>query len=118
MIENILKAASWLVAIGLGIVTIVPANERPVTGIQHDLEHFSAFGLAGLFVRACLFPTFARFVFWRRHFRTGFGIEPNPFVSPPRQARGFCRRCGGSLPRNYSCACLPRIYEKSGTRNG
>jgi GNAT superfamily N-acetyltransferase len=48
MIENILKAASWLVAIGLVIVTIVPANERPVTGIQHDLEHFSAFGLAGL----------------------------------------------------------------------
>jgi len=48
MIENILKAASWLVIVGLVIVTIVPANERPSTGLQHDLEHFSAFGLAGL----------------------------------------------------------------------
>ena len=48
MIEKILKAASWLVLVGLVIVTIVPANERPVSGLQHDLEHFSAFSLAGL----------------------------------------------------------------------
>jgi VanZ family protein len=48
MIENILKAANWLIIVGLVIVTIVPANERPITGLQHDLEHFSAFALAGL----------------------------------------------------------------------
>jgi VanZ family protein len=48
MMEKVLKAASWLAIVGLVIVTIVPANERPVSGLQHDLEHFSAFGLAGL----------------------------------------------------------------------
>jgi VanZ family protein len=48
MIEKILKAASWLIIVGLVIVTIIPADERPVSGLQHDLEHFSAFSLAGL----------------------------------------------------------------------
>jgi VanZ family protein len=48
MIEKTLKAASWLILLGLVIVTIVPADERPVSGLKHDWEHFIAFGLAGL----------------------------------------------------------------------
>lgn len=48
MLEKFLRAASWLIIAGLLIVTIVPANVRPVTGLQHDLEHFAAFCLAGL----------------------------------------------------------------------
>jgi VanZ family protein len=47
MMEKTLKAASWLIILGLVIVTIIPADERPVSGLQHDLEHFVAFGLAG-----------------------------------------------------------------------
>jgi VanZ family protein len=45
---KILKVVSWLIALGLAIVTIVPAGERPVTGLAHDFEHSLAFGLAGL----------------------------------------------------------------------
>jgi VanZ family protein len=48
MLETTLKAASWLVLLGLVIVTIVPADARPVSGLRHDLEHFIAFGLAGV----------------------------------------------------------------------
>jgi VanZ family protein len=48
MMEKTLKAISWLIILGLVIVTIVPADERPVTGLEHDLEHFVAFALAGL----------------------------------------------------------------------
>jgi hypothetical protein len=48
MIERILKVTSWLIVAALVIITIVPANERPITGLQHDLEHFSAFWVAGL----------------------------------------------------------------------
>jgi VanZ family protein len=48
MIEKILKAASWLIILGLVIVTVVPADERPVSGLEHDWEHLFAFGLAGL----------------------------------------------------------------------
>ncbi len=48
MIEKTLKPASWLIILGLVIVTIVPADERPVTALEHDWEHFAAFGLAGL----------------------------------------------------------------------
>jgi VanZ family protein len=48
MLVKILRAASWLIILGLVIATVVPANERPVTGLQHDFEHFLAFGIAGL----------------------------------------------------------------------
>ena len=42
----------------LVLFTVVPAAERPVTGIQHDLEHFGAFFLPGfLFAFAFNFKT-------------------------------------------------------------
>ena len=47
MFVKILRAANWFIILGLVIVTVVPADARPVTGIQHDFEHFLAFGLAG-----------------------------------------------------------------------
>jgi hypothetical protein len=48
MVANCLKAVSWIFIGALVITTIVPANERPVTGLQHDFEHFCAFAAAGL----------------------------------------------------------------------
>lgn len=48
MIEKTIKAASWLIILSLAILTVVPADERPVSGLGHDWEHFIAFGLAGL----------------------------------------------------------------------
>jgi VanZ family protein len=50
LIVKMLKITAWLVVLGLIIVSVVPAAERPVTGLQHDLEHFLAFGFAGLIV--------------------------------------------------------------------
>src|SRR3569832_1097276 len=47
MSERILRVMSWLIIFGLVVLTVVPAKERPVTFLQHDLEHFLAFGLAG-----------------------------------------------------------------------
>ena len=41
-----LSAIGW--ALTLVILTIVPAAERPVTGLQHDVEHFGAFLVLGL----------------------------------------------------------------------
>jgi hypothetical protein len=31
----------------LVVVTVLPASERPVTGVEHDYEHFLAFGFVG-----------------------------------------------------------------------
>ncbi len=59
MFVKILKAASWLIILGLLIVTVVPAAERPVTDLYHDFEHFLAFGLAG--------ATFGLAYAWRLH---------------------------------------------------
>jgi VanZ family protein len=44
---NYLRAFAWLLVIGLVVVTVVPAAERPVTGIEHGREHFLAFGFVG-----------------------------------------------------------------------
>jgi hypothetical protein len=48
MLPKLLKPVSWLAIFGLVIVTLVPADERPVTGLRHALEHFLAFGLTGM----------------------------------------------------------------------
>jgi VanZ family protein len=48
MLQKMLKAASWFIIFSLVIVTIVPSDERPVTGLHHVIEHFLAFALAGL----------------------------------------------------------------------
>jgi VanZ family protein len=46
--ETILKVTSWLMILGLVIATVVPADDRPMTGLQPHFEHLLAFGLAGL----------------------------------------------------------------------
>jgi VanZ family protein len=42
-----LRVFAWLLVIGLVVITVVPASERPVTGVQHGYEHFLAFGFVG-----------------------------------------------------------------------
>lgn len=44
---KILRVLAIALIAALVVFTIVPANDRPVTGIQHDLEHFGAFLLPG-----------------------------------------------------------------------
>jgi hypothetical protein len=50
-----LRVLAWILIAGLVILTIVPASERPVTGVEHNYEHFLAFGLTGL-VYALAYP--------------------------------------------------------------
>jgi VanZ family protein len=47
MMEKLFKAASWVSMLGLVVLTVIPADERPVSGLQHNWEHFIAFGPAG-----------------------------------------------------------------------
>ena len=49
---KIVQGAAVLIAALLLVVTIVPAAERPLTGLQHDFEHFAAFALAGILFAA------------------------------------------------------------------
>lgn len=42
-----LRIFAWLLVLGLVVTTMVPASERPVTGIQRGYEHFLAFGFVG-----------------------------------------------------------------------
>ena len=45
----IAKNIAWVLIVGLTLITVVPASARPLTGLQHDLEHFIAFAAAGFF---------------------------------------------------------------------
>ena len=47
MFVKILSAASWLMILGLVVVTILPADQRPTIDLRHDVAHFLAFSLAG-----------------------------------------------------------------------
>ena len=46
---KLFQVIAILIGAALMIFTIVPAAERPMTGLQHDLEHFVAFALFGMF---------------------------------------------------------------------
>jgi len=48
MVANFLKVISWFLIGGLILITFIPASGRPITGLQHHLEHFAAFALTGL----------------------------------------------------------------------
>jgi VanZ family protein len=50
MTEKLFKLVAWLSLLILIALTVVPADERPVSGLQHELEHFVAFGSAGFFL--------------------------------------------------------------------
>ena len=50
-----LRAFAWLLVIGLVVATVVPASERPVTGVAHGYEHFLSFGFVG-FIFALAYP--------------------------------------------------------------
>ena len=47
---KLLQAIAILIGLILLVLTVVPAAERPVTGLQHDVEHFAAFALCGMLV--------------------------------------------------------------------
>ena len=49
---KLLQGIAILIGAVLLILTIVPAAERPVTGLQHDVEHFVAFALSGMLFAA------------------------------------------------------------------
>ena len=36
--------------LGLTVLSVIPADERPVSGLQHVWEHFIAFGPAGFLI--------------------------------------------------------------------
>jgi VanZ family protein len=47
-LRNFLRACAISLGAAVLIFTVVPAAERPYTGMQHDLEHISAFLLLGV----------------------------------------------------------------------
>jgi VanZ family protein len=85
MFVKILRAASWVIILGIIVATVVPADARPVTGVQHELEHFLAFSLAG--------TTFGLAYAWRLHLNLlsavvfALALELSQIPLPTRHAR-------------------------------
>lgn len=45
---KIFRAPAWLLSLLLFVLTVVPATERPQTGVDHNVEHFLPFALLGV----------------------------------------------------------------------
>jgi VanZ family protein len=41
------RIMAWLLALAILVLSVVPANWRPATGIPHDVEHFGIFVTTG-----------------------------------------------------------------------
>jgi len=46
--QIISRASAWAVLISIAVLSLVPAQYRPVTGLPHFLEHLSIFLAAGV----------------------------------------------------------------------
>jgi VanZ family protein len=43
-----IRVLAWSLVAVVAVLTVVPASNRPETGVQHNHEHLLAFGLLGL----------------------------------------------------------------------
>jgi VanZ family protein len=50
-----LRILAWILVLGIVVASVVPASDRPQTGVEHNYEHLLVFGLAG-FVFALAHP--------------------------------------------------------------
>ena len=48
MTIKIARATAWLLVFAAVFLTLAPRSFRPITGVEHHLEHFLAFTLLGL----------------------------------------------------------------------
>jgi hypothetical protein len=84
-IRGIARALAWFGIAAIVVLSVVPADERPVTGIGQVLEHLTAFGLvAGMFAIGYRF-TFTRLLLMALLFCGGIELLQVPL--PTRHAR-------------------------------
>jgi VanZ family protein len=101
-----LKAVNWLAIISIVVLTIIPADGRPVTGLQSSQEHLLAFGFTGL-TFGFAYPTHPRANLLSAVGFT-FLLELGQIPLPTRHARledfivDACAACLGIL---MACAC-------------
>ena len=79
------RTVAWLAILAVVLLSIVPAAERPVTGLGHTFEHFVAFGIVAL-----LFAFVYRLRFWQLLLLALLfcgGIELLQIPMPARHAR-------------------------------
>ena len=80
-----LQWSAMAAAAGLIICTVVPADERPYTGVQHGVEHFLAFFVFGGMLGAAFQVAAARLCFMAAAFTLALECVQIPL--PTRHAR-------------------------------
>jgi VanZ family protein len=48
LVINAFRIASWLLAIAIVVLSVVPPSLRPESDVPHDLEHFAIFVASGI----------------------------------------------------------------------
>jgi len=83
--QIISRASAWTLLMTIAVLSLVPAQYRPVTSLPHWVEHFSIFLIAGLalgvsYPQRCLFKFAAVFAFTA-------AVELGQLLIPGRHAR-------------------------------
>jgi VanZ family protein len=83
-VQRIFRVAGWVLALAIIVLSIVPAQDRPVTPLPHDFEHLGIFVLTGVAFGIgygrYFFPVIASIAF-------AAGVELIQLYIPDRHAR-------------------------------
>jgi hypothetical protein len=90
------RTLAWIGILAIIVLSVVPANDRPVSGVGQGLEHFTAFALVG-----GAFAIGYRFSLIR-------GGSPFPDTQPPGSKRAYkLRQQPVETPGSVDCQALP-----------
>ena len=104
--RNAVRILSYFVFLALAIFTLAPASLRPVTGVEHNFEHFLAFAFARLLFAYSNGIRVHRFVVFAIIFT--FALELLQIPLPTRHARfaDFVINALGVLMGGIPILCL------------
>ena len=80
-----MRFSTGAVVLGIVCLTVMPATDRPVTGLDRNIEHFLCFALVG-FAAALSFAVVSRSL-WPLAILFALGIELVQIPLPTRHAR-------------------------------
>jgi glycopeptide antibiotics resistance protein len=110
---KILRIAAIAILVGLALATIVPASARPVTGLQHDIEHGLAFMLAGFGLALAFETSMAWMLFAAVSFTLALECAQIPLPSRHARLQDFIVDsigiCLGIVLARLGKSVLPRL---------
>ena len=108
-VKSLARVLAWIGLIAIVVLSVVPANERPVTGFSSLLEHFAAFALVGAAFALGYDLSLGRLIFLALIFCGGIELLQAPL--PTRHARV------SDFMIDFAAACVAIVIVHLGKRS-